>query len=219
MKKRRIVFVVLYAVLIFINTIPIFIYRDKVQTAFSWLFLAVMLLELIYGIFCCVCKHKANFFRNYRRIHLFWKNDESTFTAEYQREFDCYAMIFFSSLPFYIPLIHFAAEPIHTLWGLLVLAFPWIAFSMIGIRDTISEAKKDKAKKEQFEEERLAQERREELGRWKSSCKVGHGCKYRTVLFCFILSKLADCSAYVALHKKNDRIAVGYNIKFFDYKA
>ena len=62
MKKRRIVFVVLYAVLIFINTIPIFIYRDKVQTAFSWLFLAVMLLELIYGIFCCVCKHKANFF-------------------------------------------------------------------------------------------------------------------------------------------------------------
>ncbi len=53
----------------------------------------------------------------------------------------------------------------------------------------------------------------------KSSCKVGHGCKYRTVLFCFILSKLADCSAYVALHKKNDRIAVGYNIKFFDYKA
>ncbi len=74
MKKRRIVFVVLYAVLIFINTIPIFIYRDKVQTAFSWLFLAVMLLELIYGIFCCVCKHKANFFRNYRRIHLFWKN-------------------------------------------------------------------------------------------------------------------------------------------------
>ena len=112
MKKRRIVFVVLYAVLIFINTIPIFIYRDKVQTAFSWLFLAVMLLELIYGIFCCVCKHKANFFRNYRRIHLFWKNDESTFTAEYQREFDCYAMIFFSSLPFYIPLIHFAAEPI-----------------------------------------------------------------------------------------------------------
>ena len=52
MKKRRIVFVVLYAVLIFINTIPIFIYRDKVQTAFSWLFLAVMLLELIYGIFC-----------------------------------------------------------------------------------------------------------------------------------------------------------------------
>ena len=38
---------------------------------------------------------------------------------------------------------------------------------MIGIRDTISEAKKDKAKKEQFEEERLAQERREELGRWK----------------------------------------------------
>lgn len=126
-----------------------------------------MLLELIYGIFCCVCKHKANFFRNYRRIHLFWKNDESTFTAEYQREFDCYAMIFFSSLPFYIPLIHFAAEPIHTLWGLLVLAFPWIAFSMIGIRDTLSEAKKDKAKKEQFEEERLAQERREELGRWK----------------------------------------------------
>lgn len=76
-------------------------------------------------------------------------------------------MIFFSSLPFYIPLIHFAAEPIHTLWGLLVLAFPWIAFSMIGIRDTLSEAKKDKAKKEQFEEERLAQERREELGRWK----------------------------------------------------
>lgn len=53
----------------------------------------------------------------------------------------------------------------------------------------------------------------------KSSCKVGHGCKYRTVLFCFILSKLADCSAYVALHKKNDRIAVGYNAKFFDYKA
>ena len=147
MKKRRIVFVVLYAVLIFINTIPIFIYRDKVQTAFSWLFLAVMLLELIYGIFCCVCKHKANFFRNYRRIHLFWKNDESTFTAEYQREFDCYAMIFFSSLPFYIPLIHFAAEPIHTLWGLLVLAFPWIAFSMIGIRDTISEAKKNNSRR------------------------------------------------------------------------
>lgn len=38
MKKRRIVFVVIYAVLIFINTIPVFIYRDKVQTAFSWLF-------------------------------------------------------------------------------------------------------------------------------------------------------------------------------------
>ena len=28
----------------------------------------------------------------------------------------------------------------------------------------------------------------------KSSCKVGHGCKYRTVLFCFILSKLAAVS-------------------------
>ena len=222
MKKRRIVFVVLYAVLIFINTIPIFIYRDKVQTAFSWLFLAVMLLELMYGIFCCVCKHKANFFRNYRRIHLFWKNDESTFTAEYQREFDCYAMIFFSSLPFYIPLIHFAAEPIHTLWGLLVLAFPWIAFSMIGIRDTLSEAKKRQSKKRTIRGGTLGARtarRAWQVEIMKSSCKVGHGCKYRTVLFCFILSKLADCSAYVALHKKNDRIAVGYNTKFFDYKA
>ena len=145
MKKRRIIFVALFVIILFANIIPVFAFHGSVKiTKLSIIVLGIMLVEIIYGILCCFCKHKANFFKYYHRIHMFWEDDASTYTTEYLKEFDTYAMIFFSIIPFYIPLIHFTTKPIHTLWMLLLLSFPQIVFIIMGTRDTLKELKEDK---------------------------------------------------------------------------
>ena len=156
--------------LLLLNVIPVLALPDKAAlTRFSYPPGVILFVMTIYGLCAIIDKHKGNhFLLESSHERSFSYNKSYTYTEAYEREFRWSLLIYFGTLPFYIPLIFFARSfPLSAGLSVGLLLVSQLALAIPGIRASIQDAKERKQILAERERERIEQERREELGRWK----------------------------------------------------
>lgn len=169
MKKRNVLYFLLYAVILMINILIVLSKKSSMAISeFSIPALFLMIAMIINGILSYLLRHKGNGLTFSRfDCNPFAPDRDYTFEESYTKRFFIMLKIYCLVIPFYIPQIFFASNYLQTLWALLTFFIPQIVFIIMGVTDILKDVKEYKAKTEQLEKERLLQERREELGKWK----------------------------------------------------
>lgn len=165
--KKTLPYFIIYTVVLIVNILIVLSQMDNADISrFSLPALFLMLIMIIHAILSYLLRHKGNYlpFRRFAHPNPFAADKDYTYKNEYLSRFFFMLKVYCLVIPFYIPQLFFTSSYIQTLWALVPFFLPQIAYVVIGIRDTLSDVKKDKAKKEQLEKERLEQERREQLG-------------------------------------------------------
>lgn len=169
MKKRNVLYFLLYAVILMINILIVLSKKSSMAISeFSIPALFLMIAMIINGILSYLLRHKGNGLTFSRfDCNPFAPDRDYTFEESYTKRFFIMLKIYCLVIPFYIPQIFFASNYLQTLWALLTFFIPQIVFIIMGVTDILKDVKEHKAKTEQLEKERLLQEQREELGKWK----------------------------------------------------
>ena len=169
MKKRNVLYFLLYAVILMINILIVLSKKSSMAISeFSIPALFSMIAMIINGILSYLLRHKGNGLTFSRfDCNPFAPDRDYTFEESYTKRFFIMLKIYCLVIPFYIPQIFFASNYLQTLWALLTFFIPQIVFIIMGVTDVLKDVKEYKAKTEQLEKERLLQEQREELGKWK----------------------------------------------------
>lgn len=169
MKKRNVLYFLLYAVILMINILIVLSKKSSMAISeFSIPALFLMIAMIINGILSYLLRHKGNGLTFSRfDCNPFAPDRDYTFEESYTKRFFIMLKIYCLVIPFYIPQIFFASNYLQTLWALLTFFTPQIVFIIMGVTDILKDVKEYKAKTEQLEKERLLQEQREELGKWK----------------------------------------------------
>lgn len=169
MKKRNVLYFLLYAVILMINILIVLSKKSSMAISeFSIPALFLMIAMIINGILSYLLRHKGNGLTFSRfDCNSFAPDRDYTFEESYTKRFFIMLKIYCLVIPFYIPQIFFASNYLQTLWALLTFFIPQIVFIIMGVTDILKDVKEYKAKTEQLEKERLLQEQREELGKWK----------------------------------------------------
>lgn len=169
MKKRNVLYFLLYAVILMINILIVLSKKSSMAISeFSIPALFLMIAMIINGILSYLLRHKGNGLTFSRfDCNPFAPDRDYTFEESYTKRFFIMLKIYCLVIPFYIPQIFFASNYLQTLWALLTFFIPQIVFIIMGVTDVLKDVKEYKAKAEQLEKERLLQEQREELGKWK----------------------------------------------------
>lgn len=169
MKKRNVLYFLLYAVILMINILIVLSKKSSMAISeFSIPALFLMIAMIINGILSYLLRHKGNGLTFSRfDCNPFAPDRDYTFEESYTKRFFIMLKIYCLVIPFYIPQIFFASNYLQTLWALLTFFIPQIIFTIMGVTDVLKDVKEYKAKTEQLEKERLLQEQREELGKWK----------------------------------------------------
>ena len=169
MKKRNVLYFLLYAVILMINILIVLSKKSSMAISeFSIPALFLMIAMIINGILSYLLRHKGNGLTFSRfDCNPFAPDRDYTFEESYTKRFFIMLKIYCLVIPFYIPQIFFASNCLQTLWALLTFFIPQIVFIIMGVTDILKDVKEYKAKTEQLEKERLLQEQREELGKWK----------------------------------------------------
>ncbi|OKZ68173.1 MAG: hypothetical protein BHV88_13535 [Clostridiales bacterium 41_12_two_minus] len=169
MKKRNVLYFLLYAVILMINILIVLSKKSSMAISeFSIPALFLMIAMIINGILSYLLRHKGNGLTFSRfDCNPFAPDRDYTFEESYTKRFFIMLKIYCLVIPFYIPQIFFASNYLQTLWALLTFFIPQIVFIIMGVTDILKDVKEYKAKTEQLEKERLLQEQREELGKWK----------------------------------------------------
>ncbi|GEM_PF-3980537 len=169
MKKRNVLYFLLYAVILMINILIVLSKKSSMAISeFSIPALFLMIAMIINGILSYLLRHKGNGLTFSRfDCNPFAPDRDYTFEESYTKRFFIMLKIYCLVIPFYIPQIFFASNYLQTLWALLTFFIPQIVFIIMGVTDVLKDVKEYKAKTEQLEKERLLQEQREELGKWK----------------------------------------------------
>ena len=149
-----------------LNILGVLIFKKHVNLSSNSLFAAfVFIFMLLRGIFAYSVKDDQYFFL---RKHIKRKFNKYNWpTKEQLKEFYIKATIYFSLLPFYLPIAAFSSKTEHGLWCVLLLFISQVGMIGVEIRKikvekTMLDQEEAKLKKEKEE-----QERREELGHWK----------------------------------------------------
>ena len=169
MKKRNVLYFLLYAVILMINILIVLSKKSSMAISeFSIPALFLMIAMIINGILSYLLRHKGNGLTFSRfDCNPFAPDRDYTFEESYTKRFFIMLKIYCLVIPFYIPQIFFASNYLQTLWALLTFFIPQIVFIIMGVTDILKDVKEYKAKTEQLEKERLLQEQREELGKCK----------------------------------------------------
>lgn len=169
MKKRNVLYFLLYAMILMINILIVLSKKSSMAISeFSIPALFLMIAMIINGILSYLLRHKGNGLTFSRfDCNPFAPDRDYTFEESYTKRFFIMLKIYCLVIPFYIPQIFFASNYLQTLWALLTFFIPQIVFIIMGVTDILKDVKEYKAKTEQLEKERLLQEQREELGKWK----------------------------------------------------
>ena len=125
----------------------------------SFLATFIFIVMLLRGIAACVSKNEGYFFlRKHVIIKLINKFNKYNWPTEEQlKDFYIKATVYFSILPFYLPLAVFSSKNSHSLWCLLLLFVPQFAISGIEIRKMMIERKNRKIKEAIFAKEKEEQ--------------------------------------------------------------
>ena len=169
MKKRNVLYFLLYAVILMINILIVLSKKSSMAISeFSIPALFLMIAMIINGILSYLLRHRGNGLTFSRfDCNPVAPDRDYTFEESYTKRFFIMLKIYCLVIPFYIPQIFFASNYLQTLWALLTFFIPQIVFIIMGVTDILKDVKEYKAKTEQLEKERLLQEQREELGKWK----------------------------------------------------
>ena len=164
--NTRTVFLISTSFFFILNIVGIVIFRTHIRLSInSFIATFIFIVMLLRGIFACANKNDDYFFLK-KYVHNKF-NKYNLPTEEQLKDFYIKAIIYFSILPFYLPLAVFSSKELHSLWCLLLLFISQIGIISIDIRKMMIGRKEQKIKEAILEKEKEEQERREELGHWK----------------------------------------------------
>ena len=168
---KRIFIISIYAILILINVVPLFIFSDKITfPTYSLWPIFMLIIAVVHTVIAYAYRHKTNFLFLRRFIVPLYLMDDNkyTYTPEYQKNFFLMLKIYYGTFPFYLSVMFFSESTAEASFRTIALfLFTQLIFLVMGILGLIKEAKLRKQKRLLEEMERKEQERREELGRWK----------------------------------------------------
>lgn len=175
LKNRKFIYVVLAAMTLILDAVPIIIREDAAITKYSIVSIAFAACSVVYAAIAFMFRDKGNLFIAgkywfYRVISLtFAENESYTEDKEYKKEFELSAFIYCITIPTYITFAFFA----NGFYSALSQALGWTIFRLIAIIIVViipPIIKLIKAKNQQRikdEADRKEQERRESMGKWK----------------------------------------------------
>ena len=174
LKNRKFIYVILSAVVLILNALPIMIYRNNVaMTQYSIVSIAFAVCSIVYVVIAFALRNKGNLFvagKHWLYRAMSFSNNESKAEDEvYQKEFELSAFIFCVTIPAYITFAFFA----NGFYSALSQALGWTIvrlMAMLAIVMAPPVVKGIKAKKQQRlkdDTDRKEQEHRESMGRWK----------------------------------------------------
>lgn len=130
MKKRNVLYFLLYAVILMINILIVLSKKSSMAISeFSIPALFLMIAMIINGILSYLLRHKGNGLTFSRfDCNPFAPDRDYTFEESYTKRFFIMLKIYCLVIPFYIPQIFFASNYLQTLWALLTFFIPQIVF-------------------------------------------------------------------------------------------
>ena len=148
MKKRNVLYFLLYAVILMINILIVLSKKSSMAISeFSIPALFLMIAMIINGILSYLLRHKGNGLTFSRfDCNPFAPDRDYTFEESYTKRFFIMLKIYCLVIPFYIPQIFFASNYLQTLWALLTFFIPQIVFIIMGVTDILKDVKEYKAK-------------------------------------------------------------------------
>lgn len=170
MKKRRVLYFLLFAVVLTANILIVVsqISNVKVST-YSLPALLCMIIMAIHAVLSYLLRNKGNFlpFSRLGSPNPFADDKDYTFEDSYVKRFFFMLKVYCLAIPFYIPQIFLTSSYAGSFWALVVFFAPQVVYVVMESVDISKDVKDSRARQEQLEKERVAQEQREELGKWK----------------------------------------------------
>ncbi len=178
MRKYKLINLIVFCVIIMVSILPMLIFMKDLQiTKYSIPAICLLVFHLLYGLLAYIYQNKGNYLRFsayfIRRLDiiLLRKNQEYTFTAEYEKNFNRMLATYYSVTPLYLPCILLTSKPAQMPIALIVFLIPQAIFIFKEYQEKIAyikERKRLKQLNEQLMEKELReQERRESMGKWK----------------------------------------------------
>ena len=167
-RRKALTIVLVFLVLIAINVLPLFLFREKAKISeYSQFPIAFAALAVLQGVLAVLFRHKGNYLIVGEGGPLFVKNRHYTYTEAYKKEFRWMLFIYCAALPFYLPCIFFVTCDAQMLWAVAVFFAPQVCYFGRDVAQTLRDVKADKKRKRELQKELEEQKRREELGYWK----------------------------------------------------
>ncbi|MBE6548987.1 MAG: hypothetical protein E7670_01010 [Ruminococcaceae bacterium] len=178
MRKRKLIKVIIFCAIVFVSVLPMLIFMQDLKiTKYSIAAIGLLVFHLLYGLLAYIYQNKGNYLRfsGYfiRRLDiiLLRKNQEYTFTTEYEKNFNRMLATYYSVIPMYLPCIFLTSKPSQMPIALIVFLIPQVIFIFKEYQEKIAyikERKRLKQLNEQLMEKELReQEKRESMGKWK----------------------------------------------------
>ena len=166
--KKRIVVICFFLLSLVINIIPLFVFKDKVGFSnVSYYPLIVMIAMSFNGLFAYIFRYKGNYLELRRGRLISFFDQDSAFTEEHTKKFYWQFIVYWFSIPFFVPCIAFCTMPIHCLWAFCVVLAPQMVYFINDILEYSRERKEIRRENKKREQELEEQRKREELGYFK----------------------------------------------------
>ena len=121
--KKMLIFISLFAFSVLINVIPLIVFKDKAAVSEpSYAPITIMIASIIYGIGVYRLRYKGAMYSEGLWIYYFSDDKDYTFTDKYMNDFYWMSLIYWFTIPFYIPCIFFISEWKHALWAFCVFS-------------------------------------------------------------------------------------------------
>lgn len=166
--KKILIFISLFAFSVLINVIPLIVFKDKAAVSEpSYAPITIMIASIIYGIGVYRLCYKGAMYSEGLWIYYFSDDKDYTFTDKYMNDFYWMSLIYWFTIPFYIPCIFFISEWKHALWAFCVFFAPRIIYLIWMIFDMSKDVKEYRLKQQKQAQELKEQQAREEMGHFK----------------------------------------------------
>ena len=156
------------ALSLLVNSLILLLFWDRVKiTSASIISIFLASVYLLSAVLVCLKKHTPDAFEMRHRHSLKnwrWEDCSEEVSDEEEREFRFAMLVYWSVIPFYLPIIFFSTHFAHGLFSLLLVYLPQIVYFVQSIKHT---RKFMREMHERDVRERKEQEAREEMGRWK----------------------------------------------------
>lgn len=178
MRKQKPINIIIACVIVLVSVLPMLIFMQNLQiTKYSVPAICLLVFHLLYGLFAYMYQNKGNYLRFsayfIRRMDIlfFSKDEEYTYTATYEKNFDRMLAIYYSVIPMYLPCIFLTSKPSQMPIALIVFLIPQAIFIFKESKEKIAYIKERKRmkqlKEEELQKQLREQERKESMGKWK----------------------------------------------------
>ena len=156
------------AFLLLFNVLILLLFWDRVKITLASIFpIFLASVYLLSALLVCLKKHTPDAYemrRSYSPKNWRWEDCSEEVTDEEEREFRFAMLVYWSVIPFYLPIIFFSTHYAHGLFSLLVVYVPQVIYFVQSMKHT---RKIMRELHERDVKERKEQEAREEMGRFR----------------------------------------------------